>query len=190
MRRTMAICAASALAFLCVNTPKAFGQLQLNDTFRVFSPNAYKKPYLGVDGEFTIDTQTITASDPRNPGKVVFKEMEYFSFYRDLAGTMPIAENCRYIYRGAAGDPYYFPTQFKTSIWDLFELASGGDTCKSFSYVILRSPHGNPIHFHMRYGAADSSFRKLLNLSDGPENPGALDPWWSVYCTAGTSGCD
>jgi hypothetical protein len=116
--------------------------------------------------------------------------MEFFSFYQDLDGTVPLAENCRYVYKGAAGDPYYYPTRSKPSIWDLFELVSGDTTCNNFYYVILRSPHGNPIHMHLRYGDTKSSFRKLLNLSNGPENPNSLNPWWSVYCTAGTSGCD
>jgi hypothetical protein len=155
----------------------------------IYSPNAFKVPYLGVNGAFTIDTKTITAFDPRNPKRVVFKEMEYFSFYADLRGTTPLAKNCRYVYKGAAGDPYYY-SEFKTSVWDLFELTSGEEDCNKFYYVILRSPHGNPVHAHMRYGNAKSSFRKLLNLSNGPENPSSLDPWWSVYCKAGVSGCD
>jgi hypothetical protein len=156
----------------------------------IYSPNAFKVPYLGVNGAFTIDTKTITAFDPRNPKRVVFKEMEYFSFYADLKGTTPLATECRYVYKGAAGDPYYY-SQFKTSVWDLFELTSGAEACNNFYYVILRSPHGSPVHMHMRYGNARSSFRKLLNLSKaGPENPNSLDPWWSVYCQAGVSGCD
>jgi len=45
----------------------------------VFSPNAFKVPYLGVDGAFTIDTKDISASDPRNPKRVVFQGMELCS---------------------------------------------------------------------------------------------------------------
>jgi len=157
---------------------------------QLYSPNAFKVPYLGVDGAFTIDTQEVSANDPRNPKRVVFQGMEFFSFYKDLDGDTPIAENCRYVYKGAAGDPFYYPERSKTSIWDLFELASGDDACNNFSYVILRSPHGNPVHMHMRYGDANSSFDKLLNLSDAPEDKTKIDPWWSVYCSAGVSGCD
>lgn len=157
---------------------------------QIYSPNAFKVPYLGVDGVFTIDTEEVSATDPRNPKRVVFQQMERFSFYKDLEGNTPIAENCRYVYKGAAGDPFYYPKESKTSIWDLFELASGDEACNNFYYVILRSPHGNPVHMHMRYANAESSFDKLLNLSDSPEDKTKIDPWWSVYCNEGVTGCD
>lgn len=53
-------------------------------------------PYLGVNGVFTLDT-SVPASlhDSRNPGRIVFEEMEQFSFYRDLAGNDVIAEGCQ-----------------------------------------------------------------------------------------------
>jgi len=77
--------------------------------------------------------------------------MELFSFYKDIDGKTPLAQNCRYVYKGA-GDPFYYPHQSKTSIWDLFELASGPAECDNFSYVILRSAQrASP---HMRYGNA------------------------------------
>lgn len=157
---------------------------------QIYSPNAFKVPYLGVDGVFTIDTKEISATDPRNPKRVVFKQMEEFSFYKDLEGSTPLAENCRYVYKGAAGDPFYYPKTSKTSIWDLFELASGDDACNNFYYVILRSPHGDPVHMHMRYGNNESSFDNLLNFSDAPETKESINPWWSVYCAEGVSGCD
>ena len=157
---------------------------------RIFSPNAFKVQYLGVDGAFTIDTKDISATDLRNPKRVVFQQMEFFSFYQDYDGNTPIAKNCQYIYKGAAGDPFYYPKQSKTSIWDLFELASGDAACNNFSYVILRSPHSNPVHMHMRYGNASSSFRQLLNLSNAPENKNNINPWWSVYYSAGVPGCE
>ncbi|MBP5972843.1 hypothetical protein HW132_08885 [Brasilonema sp. CT11] len=159
----------------------------------VFSPNAFKVPYLGLDGTFTIDPTEISATDPRNPKRVVFNKMEFFSFYNDTEGNTPIAQNCRYVYKGAVGDPFYYPKQSKTSIWDLFELVSGDNACNQFYYVILRSPHGDPgkIHMHMRYGDANSSFLNLLNQSNvGPEDKTKINPWWSVYCTEGVSGCD
>ncbi|HEV8531572.1 MAG TPA: hypothetical protein VGT00_09160 [Methylomirabilota bacterium] len=28
------------------------------------------------------------------------------------------------------------------------------------------------------------------SMSDGPEDKTKLDPWWSVYCAEGRSGCD
>ena len=82
----------------------------------VSSPNAFKVPYLGLDGIFAIDPQAIAATDPRNPKRIVFRTMEYFSFYADSAGATPLAAECRYIYKGAAGDPFYYPTLAKTSI--------------------------------------------------------------------------
>lgn len=161
----------------------------------LYSPNAYKVPYLGLDGIFTLDpAETVPYNDPRNPIRIVVDKMEYFSFYKDTAGTQSLAQNCRYIYRGAAGDPYYFykaDPPAKTSIWDLFELAGGeDDACKDFYYVIVRAPHGNPVHMHLRYGNEESSFKKLLGNSTGPEDTTQLNPWWSVYCAAGQSGCD
>jgi hypothetical protein len=43
---------------------------------------------------------------------------------------------------------------------------------------------------HLRYGDEQSSFRALLMMSNGPEDKAKLDPWWSVYCVEGLSGCD
>jgi len=115
--------------------------------------------------------------------------MELFSFYRDLQGDEPIAENCQYEYRGTAPDPFYYP-QYQTSIWDLFELTSTDPACSGFKYVILRSPHGEPAHMHMRYGSESSSFESLLNMSTGESDTTKLDPWWSLYCAEGVTACD
>ncbi|MBE9181564.1 hypothetical protein IQ268_23660 [Oculatella sp. LEGE 06141] len=155
----------------------------------VTSPNA-DVPYIGVDGTFTLDT-TVPSSlhDPRNPARIVFERMENFSFYRDMAGQDPIAENCTYTYRGAAPDPFYYP-QYQTSIWDLFELTSEDMACSGFKYVALRSPHGEPAHMHLRYGGETSSFETLLNMSTGESDSESLDPWWSLYCAEGVTACD
>lgn len=156
---------------------------------KVISPNI-DKPYLGVDGAFTLDTsEAASQRDPRNVGRIVFDQAKTFSFYRDMAGNEPIAENCEYVYRGARPDPFYYP-QFPGSIWDLFELAPGNELCSAFRYVALRAPHGEPIHMHVRYGDERSSFKKLLRLSDSAEDPTKLNPWWSVYCAAGQTACD
>jgi hypothetical protein len=136
----------------------------------VYSPNVFKVPYLGLDGTFTVDPQEIAATDPRNPKRIVFRTMEYFSLYADSAGTTPLAEECRYIYKGAAGDPFYYPTLAKTSMWDLFELASGEEACQKFFSATVRAPHGDPVHLHVRYGDDQSSFRQLLQMSNGPED--------------------
>lgn len=155
----------------------------------VTSPNA-ETPYLGVDGVFTLDTSVPSSlHDPRNPGRIKFEEMETFSFYRDLEGNDPIAENCQYSYRGAAPDPFYYP-EFQTSIWDLFALESEDPACAGFSYVALRSPHGEPIHTHVRYGGENSNFEQLLNMSLAETDRAELNPWWSLYCAEGVTACD
>jgi hypothetical protein len=151
------------------------------------SPNA-DVPHLGVHGTFTLDTSLAESlHDPRNPGRLVFEEMERFSFYRDLEGTVPIAENCQYVYAGAAPDPFYYP-EFQRSIWDLFELASDDVACQGFNYVALRAPHGDPIHMHFRYGDATSSFEELLSFSTAEAL--SFNPWWSTYCAEGVTACD
>ena len=85
---------------------------------------------------------------------------------------------------------HFYPTRAKTSVWDLFGLASGAKASKAFSYAAARAPHGKPMHMHPRYGDEHSGFRKLLQMSDGPEDKTQLAPWWSVYCAGGVSGCD
>ena len=139
----------------------------------------------------TLDLAEVSANDPRNPKRVVFVKMQTFSFDSDAAGQAPLAEGCRYAYQGAAGDPFYYPEKSSGSIWELFELTSGPTECARFTFVILRAPHGNPIHMHMRYGGVGSGFEKLLAISNqGPEDKTKVDPWWSIYCAEGVSSCD
>lgn len=88
----------------------AAGRIQSARCRDNFSPNAFKVPYLGVDGAFTIDTKEISATDPRNPKRVVFQQMELFSFYKDYDGYTPLAENCRYAYKGAEERSFLLPT--------------------------------------------------------------------------------
>lgn len=156
----------------------------------VVSPNA-NVAHLGVHGTFVVDaTVPDTVNDARNPGRVTFQEMRTFSFFKNADGTMPLATGCTYAYRGAKGDPFYYPNTSKTSIWDLFELDGGPAGCSAFKNVALRAPHGNPIHMHMRYGGADTSFDALLAMSQEPTDKPRYNPWWSVYCAEGVSGCD
>jgi hypothetical protein len=159
------------------------------ETTEFTSPNADVE-YLGIDGTFTLDTSVPSSlHDPRNPARIVFNQMEEFSFYRDMQGEQAIAENCRYVYRGAAPDPHYYP-EFQTSIWDLFELAPESENCSAFTYVALRSPHGDPAHMHFRYGGEESSFETLLNMSTVEPDSAELNPWWSSYCAEGVTACD
>lgn len=113
----------------------------------VTSPNAHV-PYVGLHGVFTIDTQELAARDPRNPKRVVFTELTTASFFDDVDGKKPIARQCRYAYRGAAGDPYYYPERSSRSIWELLQLTAGEENCRKFAYLIVRAPHGDPIHMH------------------------------------------
>lgn len=155
---------------------------------QIVSPNAYKIPYLGVDGAFILGGDETSSEDPRNPGRVVFEKMEFFSFYTDIEGEEPIAENCRYAYRGAAGDAFFYPDRSLGSIWDMFELRNTDEeTCQPFKYVVLRSPHGDPVHMHMRYGDEETSFGELLDISLLEEDPESFNPWWSLYCDADTN---
>lgn len=152
---------------------------------QIVSPNAFKVPYLGLDGAFVLAGDETSTEDPRNPGRIVFDKMEFFSFYRDIEGQEPIAEGCHYLYRGAAGDPFYYPERFLGSIWDMFELRNTDkEECLPFKYVITRSPHGDPPHLHLRHGGDDSTFAQLLEISTLEEDPKSFNPWWSTYCDA------
>lgn len=103
------------LAYLGFNLLTLLGSgISVAQMPEITSPNA-DVPYLGVDGIFTLDTSVPSSlHDPRNPARIVFNQMEQFSFYRDLEGEDPIAENCQYEYRGAAPDPFYYP-EFQSS---------------------------------------------------------------------------
>ena len=157
---------------------------------KVTSPNA-QVAHLGLHGVFTIDMQELAAKDPRNPRRIAFTEMTRASFFDDVDGKTPIARDCQDVYRGAAGDPYYYPERSKWSIWELLELTGGETSSRKFSFVIVTAPHGDPVHMHLRYGDESSSFQRLLAIStQGPEDKTKLDPWWSVYCAEGKSRCD
>ncbi|MEM9567486.1 MAG: hypothetical protein AAF974_04200 [Cyanobacteria bacterium P01_E01_bin.34] len=166
----------------------SFSTLAQTSETQIISPNAHKVPYLGVDGAFILGGEETSRNDPRNPSRVVLDKMEFFSFYADVEGEEILAENCRYVYRGAAGDPFHYPDRSLGSIWDMFELRSADNgACEPFQYVVLRSPHGDPAHMHMRYGGTETNFSELLEISLLEENPENFNPWWSLYCEADTS---
>ncbi len=182
--RTFSVCLVVAMTWLPLGVDS-----QAADE-PVVSPNR-QVPHLGLHGSFTIDPSEISAKDPRNPTRVVFREMEIFSFYDDQEGNMPLAQGCRSAYEGAAGDPFYYPEKSKASIWELFELTVGDSACERFMDLIVRAPHGNPVHLHMRDGGPASGFERLLSMSqEGPEDKTKVNPWWSVYCAEGKSECD
>jgi hypothetical protein len=60
---------------------------------------------------------------------------------------------------------HFYPTRAKTSVWDLFGLASGAKASKAFSYVAVRAPHGKPMHMYPRYGAEQSVWRPDVHVA-------------------------
>jgi len=153
---------------------------------QVVSPNAYKVPYLGLDGTFHLNQDDENSfNDPRNPKRIVIEKMETFTFFADAEGKNAIAKNCHYAYIGAAKDPKFYP-QYKLAVWDLFELLKEekqDPSCDRFKYLSVGVPHGETAHMHFRYGDAMSSFEAILNLSNDPQ------PWISTYCTNGRTRC-
>lgn len=159
---------------------------------QIVSPNAYKVPFLGLDGTFLINQDhRASVNDPRNPKRLVISKMEKFSFYADTEGKQAIAKDCTYIYMGAAKDPKFYDL-FKSAIWDQFELAQddkADPACDRFKYITVVVPHGDPAHMHFRYGDAKSEFTTLLNMSKDPEDKKNFSPWFATYCNNGRDRC-
>jgi hypothetical protein len=166
-----------------------------------------------IDGEYSSDDPPARLPDGRasctadyapggrNPGLVRIVSNDTFSFYADRQGERALAEACRYSSRGSRPDPRWFgtaPGQSATSVWMVYELASGSPSCdQNFHFVAVRAPEGEGPrrHMHLRYGDRTSSVDELLALSaaDGSSRTGAsspCDPWWSVYCVRGYRRCD
>ena len=147
--------------------------------------------YLGMNGEFEMDPeQAATRDDPRNPSRIRLATTEEagtgtrMAFYAHDDPDQLVAD-CGYQYAGSQPDPYYFPDESKTSIWDVFEQTETyeGD-CGAYTAVISRSPHGDPAHMHLRYGTdADD----LLAMSTAAVDSSAYEPWWPLYCEAGVT---
>ena len=142
--------------------------------------------FLRMDGEFKMDPVDMSVrNDSRNPSRIVLETTEEagtltrMTFYKHNDPSALWAEG-GYEYIGSRPDPHYYPDESKTSIWDVFELKKGykGDTEK-FKYVISRSPHGEPIHMHLRYG---KNVDELLQMSNMEEDIANYNPWWSLYC--------
>ncbi len=151
---------------------------------QVVSPNAYRVPYLGLDGTFHLNQDDDNSfNDLRNPKRIVIEKMERFTFFADAGGQNAIAKNCRYAYIGAAKDPKFYP-QYKLAVWDWFELLKQDKqdpSCDRFKYLTVAAPHDG--HMHVRYGDTTSSLETLLNLSNDPQ------PWIPTYCTNGRTRC-
>ena len=161
----------------------------------------------GIEGEFTSDVPrqvdggtTCTAdyqAGGRNPGLIRIVANEELSFYEDRAGAHPLASSCHYVSRGTRPDPIWYgtsPGKSLTSIWMLYELASGPPACDAmFHFVSIRPPEGQgPLeHMHVRYGARGTSLEALVAESAAESRePDPCVPWWSVYCKRGFTGCD
>jgi hypothetical protein len=185
MKKFTTFCLAAIATFFITNELAQALQTQ------IFSPNAYKVPYLGFNGVFNLNTEDEQSlKNPRNPRRIAIEKMEKFTFYKDAAGT-PIARNCHYVYMGAAPDPKYY-SESKSAVWDLFELVEDEKqdaTCKQFKYLILTAPHDEPIHMHFRYGNEKTSLEALLNMSNAPKDAAKFSPWFATYCGGGKTGC-
>ncbi|AFY30708.1 hypothetical protein [Calothrix sp. PCC 7507] len=159
---------------------------------QIVSPNAYKVPFLGLDGTFLINQDhKASVNDPRNPKRLEISKMEKFSFYADDEGKQAIAKNCTYIYMGAAKDPKFYAL-FKSAIWDQFELAKeekADPGCDRFKHITVVVPHGDPAHMHFRYGDQKSDFTTILNMSNTPEDKKTFSPWFATYCNNGKNRC-
>lgn len=150
--------------------------------------------FLKMNGEFRMNpNDSLTQNDPRNPSKLVLSttteagSLTRMTFYDHNDMEMKIAE-CGYEFIGSKPDPHYYPEQSKTSIWDVFEKKTDYDgDCSNFKYVLSRSPHGDPIHMHLRYG---NNVDSILNLSNS-EYDSEFNPWWATYCDINrTTSCD
>lgn len=150
--------------------------------------------YLAMNGEFKMNpNDSLTQNDPRNPSRLVLQttneagSVSRMAFYAHDDMNKKLAE-CGYEFIGSRPDPHYYPAESKTSIWDVFKkVADYEGDCMNYQFVLSRSPHGDPIHMHLRYG---NNVDSLLALSNAPED-NAFNPWWSTYCDIDrTTSCD
>ncbi len=150
--------------------------------------------YLAMNGEFQMNpNDSMTQNDPRNPSRLVLKTSDEagtltrMAFYDHDDMEKKLAE-CGYEFIGSRPDPHYYPGKSKTSIWDIFKKVEDYDgNCANYKYVLSRSPHGDPVHMHLRYG---DDVDKLLAMSNAPEDSN-FNPWWSIYCDIErTTSCD
>lgn len=150
-----------------------------------FTPLSHDYSYLNVNGVFVMDQDDpATLNDARNPSKIEFTTTDEpysesrFVFYK-YGKPNKVWADCNFQFVKSAPDPHYFP-QYKTSVWDFFKLTTkNSGKCNNFKFVILRSPHGEPAHAHVRYGGKTSSFKQLLEDSLNP------NAWWSTYIESG-----
>lgn len=141
--------------------------------------------FLKMNGEFKMNpNDSITQNDPRNPSRLVLSTTEEAGSISRMAFYVhddmeTLWADCGYEFIGSRPDPFYYPEKSKTSIWDVFKRVKDfeGD-CAKFEFVISRSPHGDPIHMHLRYG---DDLEKLLAMSNDEQDQ-SYNPWWCTYC--------
>lgn len=162
-----------------------------------YDDNSADRPpftYLTMNGEFHLNPgDSMSQNDPRNPGRLILAtsdekgSLTRMTFFDHSDLQKKLAE-CGYHFIGSRPDPHYYPEQSKTSIWDVFEKVEdfSGD-CANYKYVLSRSPHGDPIHMHLRYG---DDVERILAMSDDAED-NQFNPWWATYCDINrTTACD
>ncbi|MEM1321276.1 MAG: hypothetical protein AAGG75_13555 [Bacteroidota bacterium] len=162
-----------------------------------YNDNKAERPpftYLTMNGEFHLNPgDSMSQNDPRNPGRLILETSDEkgsvtkMTFFDHTDIEKKLAE-CGYQFIGSRPDPHYYPEQSKTSIWDVFEKVEdfSGD-CSNYKYVLSRSPHGDPIHMHLRYG---NDIEGVLAMSNDAEDD-QFNPWWATYCDIDrTTACD
>ena len=161
-----------------------------------YDPKAEKPAftYLTMNGDFHLNPEdSMSQNDPRNPARLTLETSEEkgsvtkMTFYDHNDISLKLAE-CGYEFIGSRPDPHYYPNETKTSIWDVFKKVKdfSGD-CSNYTYVISRSPHGDPVHMHLRYG---NDVEKLLSMSNDEVDEN-FNPWWATYCDIErTTSCD
>ena len=150
--------------------------------------------YLKMNGDFKMNlNDSMTQNDPRNPSRLTLStttkagSLTRMTFYDHNDIEKKLAE-CGYEFIGSRPDPHYYPKESKTSIWDVFEKKEDYDgDCSNYKFVLSRSPHGDPIHMHLRYGNDVDSILALSNA----EYDSQFNPWWATYCDIErTTSCD
>ncbi len=181
-----------------VEVPHTHGPDDRGDGHSHYDANASAEmpafTYLAMNGEFHLNPgDSMSNNDPRNPGRLKLTTSKEAGsktrmvIYDHTDFNNQLAE-CGYEFIGSRPDPHYYPAESKTSIWDVFKKVEdfSGD-CSKYQYVISRSPHGDPIHMHFRYG---EDVENLLAMSNDKEDAN-FNPWWATYCDIErTTACD
>lgn len=147
------------------------------------APEPATAQYLVANGTWVLDDSEQSFSDARNPRRIVLETTEVpgspstFSFYADVAGATPLAEDCTYQYNRSQPDSHRFPER-KEAVWVIFDLApDNAAACEAYARVGFAPTLDGGARLHLRYGTMD--YAELV----GPtySDPTSPDLWWSVY---------